>query len=54
MGLWVPGANGPLLPQVLRSAMQEEPSGDQADASLSTLLYTPGLRLRTFISMLCW
>ncbi|XP_005351879.1 solute carrier family 22 member 12 isoform X1 [Microtus ochrogaster] len=40
--------------EVLRSAMQEEASGDQTRARLGTLLHTPGLRLRTFISMLCW
>ncbi|XP_055466614.1 solute carrier family 22 member 12 [Psammomys obesus] len=40
--------------EVLRSAIQEEPSGDQTRAGLGTLLHTPGLRLRTFISMLCW
>lgn len=40
--------------EVLRSALQEEPGGNQAAANLGTLLHTPGLRLRTFISMLCW
>ncbi|XP_021494095.1 solute carrier family 22 member 12 isoform X1 [Meriones unguiculatus] len=40
--------------EVLRSAIQEEPSGDQTRAGLGTLLHTPGLRLRTFVSMLCW
>ncbi|KAL1787537.1 solute carrier family 22 member 12 isoform X1 [Sigmodon hispidus] len=43
-----------LTMEVLRSAMKEEPSGDQAHARLGILLHTPGLRLRTFISMLCW
>uniref|UniRef100_UPI003F7787D0 Solute carrier family 22 member 12 n=1 Tax=Rattus norvegicus TaxID=10116 RepID=UPI003F7787D0 len=43
-----------LTVEVLRSAMQEEPNGNQAGARLGTLLHTPGLRLRTFISMLCW
>nr|XP_048314019.1 solute carrier family 22 member 12 isoform X3 [Myodes glareolus] len=43
-----------LTVEVLRSAMQEEASGDQTRARLGTLLHTPGLRLRTFISMLCW
>ncbi|CAH6793629.1 solute carrier family 22 member 12 [Phodopus roborovskii] len=43
-----------LTVEVLRSAMQEELSGNQTRASLGTLLHTPGLRLRTFISMLCW
>ncbi|XP_031245330.1 solute carrier family 22 member 12 [Mastomys coucha] len=48
-------AEGDMLTiEVLQSAMQEQPSGDQAGASLGTLLRTPGLRLRTFISMLCW
>ena len=40
--------------EVLRSAMEEEPSRDKAGASLGTLLHTPGLRHRTIISMLCW
>uniref|UniRef100_A0A8C6IG12 Solute carrier family 22 (organic anion/cation transporter), member 12 n=1 Tax=Mus spicilegus TaxID=10103 RepID=A0A8C6IG12_MUSSI len=43
-----------LTMEVLRSAMEEEPSRDKAGASLGTLLHTPGLRHRTIISMLCW
>ncbi|XP_040604715.1 solute carrier family 22 member 12 isoform X2 [Mesocricetus auratus] len=43
-----------LTVEVLQSAMQEELSGNQTAASLGTLLHTPGLRLRIFISMLCW
>lgn len=43
-----------LTMEVLRSALQEEPGRNQAAANLGTLLHTPGLRLRTFISMLCW
>lgn len=43
-----------LTVEVLRSAMQEEPNEKQASARLGTLLHTPGLRLRTIISMLCW
>ncbi|XP_036036283.1 solute carrier family 22 member 12 [Onychomys torridus] len=43
-----------LTMEVLQSATQEEPSGDQTRATLGTLLHTPGLRLRTFVSMLCW
>ncbi|XP_076414340.1 solute carrier family 22 member 12 isoform X2 [Peromyscus maniculatus bairdii] len=43
-----------LTMEVLRSATQEEPSGDQTRATIGTLLHTPGLRLRTFLSMLCW
>nr|XP_006980771.1 solute carrier family 22 member 12 [Peromyscus maniculatus bairdii] len=43
-----------LTMEVLRSATQEEPSGDQTRATIGTLLHTPGLRLRTFVSMLCW
>ncbi|XP_021120320.1 solute carrier family 22 member 12 isoform X3 [Heterocephalus glaber] len=37
-----------------QGAMQEELSGPQASASLGTLFHMPGLRLRTWISMLCW
>ncbi|MEJ1273484.1 solute carrier family 22 (organic anion/cation transporter) member 12 [Cricetulus griseus] len=43
-----------LTMEVLRSAMEEELSGNQAHAGVGTLLHTPGLRLRTVISMLCW
>lgn len=34
--------------------MQEELSVGQAPATLSTLLCTPGLGLRTCVSTLCW
>nr|XP_051696154.1 solute carrier family 22 member 12 [Oryctolagus cuniculus] len=47
-------AGGALTMEVLLSATREELSGDPAPARLSTLLRTPGLRLRTCISMLCW
>uniref|UniRef100_A0A8D1C0N2 Major facilitator superfamily (MFS) profile domain-containing protein n=1 Tax=Sus scrofa TaxID=9823 RepID=A0A8D1C0N2_PIG len=40
--------------EVLLSAMQEELSVGQAPATLSTLLCTPGLGLRTCVSTLCW
>uniref|UniRef100_A0A8C6REI2 Solute carrier family 22 (organic anion/cation transporter), member 12 n=2 Tax=Nannospalax galili TaxID=1026970 RepID=A0A8C6REI2_NANGA len=43
-----------LTMEAVLSAMQEEPSGEQAPTRLGTLLCTPGLRLRTCISMLCW
>ncbi|EHB04920.1 Solute carrier family 22 member 12 [Heterocephalus glaber] len=43
-----------LTKEALLSAMQEELSGPQASASLGTLFHMPGLRLRTWISMLCW
>ncbi|XP_045412121.1 solute carrier family 22 member 12-like isoform X2 [Lemur catta] len=39
--------------EVLLSAMQEDPSVDQAPSSLGTLFRMPGLRLRTCVSMLC-
>lgn len=41
-------------PKVLLSALQEELSASQAPTSLGTLLRTPGLRLRTCASTLCW
>ncbi|ELW65075.1 solute carrier family 22 member 12 isoform X2 [Tupaia chinensis] len=43
-----------LTKEVLHSAMREELSSGQAPASLSTLLRTPGLRLRTYVCTLCW
>lgn len=49
-----PSAHCPLPLQVLLSAMQEELSVGQAPATLSTLLCTPGLGLRTCVSTLCW
>ncbi|EFB26242.1 hypothetical protein PANDA_004840, partial [Ailuropoda melanoleuca] len=43
-----------LTTEVLLSAMQEELSVGQAPASLGALVCTPGLRLRTCVSTLCW
>ncbi|KAM5319330.1 solute carrier family 22 member 12 isoform 6-T6 [Glossophaga mutica] len=43
-----------LTKEVLLSALQEELSVSQAPTSLGTLLCTPGLRLRTCASTLCW
>ncbi|KAF6334283.1 solute carrier family 22 member 12 [Rhinolophus ferrumequinum] len=43
-----------LTTEVLLSAMQEELSVKQAPASLGTLFYTPGLGLRTCVSIPCW
>ncbi|XP_006861149.1 PREDICTED: solute carrier family 22 member 12 [Chrysochloris asiatica] len=40
--------------EVLLSAMQEELNVGQAQASLSALFLTPGLRHRTYLSILCW
>uniref|UniRef100_A0A8C3WZQ4 Solute carrier family 22 member 12 n=1 Tax=Catagonus wagneri TaxID=51154 RepID=A0A8C3WZQ4_9CETA len=40
--------------EVLLSAMREELSVGQAPATLGTLLRTPGLGLRTWVSTLCW
>uniref|UniRef100_A0A8C8YL17 Solute carrier family 22 member 12 n=1 Tax=Prolemur simus TaxID=1328070 RepID=A0A8C8YL17_PROSS len=47
-------AGDTLTIEVLLSAMQEDQSVDQAPSSLGTLFCTPGLRLRTCVSMLCW
>ncbi|XP_019500733.1 PREDICTED: solute carrier family 22 member 12-like [Hipposideros armiger] len=47
-------AKNTLTMEVLLSAMKEELSVRQAPASLSTLLCTPGLGLRTCVSILCW
>lgn len=47
-------AGDTLTIEVLLSAMQEDPSVDQAPSSLGTLFRMPGLRLRTCVSMLCW
>ncbi|XP_037002304.2 solute carrier family 22 member 12 isoform X3 [Artibeus jamaicensis] len=43
-----------LTKEVLLSALQEELSVSQAPTGLGTLLCTPGLRLRTCASTLCW
>ncbi|XP_047547594.1 solute carrier family 22 member 12 isoform X1 [Lutra lutra] len=43
-----------LTTEVLLSAMQEELSAGQAPPSLGALFCTPGLRLRTCASTLCW
>uniref|UniRef100_A0A8C7BLV7 Solute carrier family 22 member 12 n=1 Tax=Neovison vison TaxID=452646 RepID=A0A8C7BLV7_NEOVI len=43
-----------LTTEVLLSTMQEELSASQAPPSLGTLICTPGLRLRTCASTLCW
>ncbi|XP_073904766.1 solute carrier family 22 member 12 isoform X1 [Castor canadensis] len=43
-----------LTKEALLSAMQEELSGAQAPARISTPLCTPGLCLRTWVCMLCW
>ncbi|XP_052567895.1 solute carrier family 22 member 12 [Peromyscus californicus insignis] len=43
-----------LTMEVLRSATKEERNEDQTRATIGTLLHTPGLRLRTFVSMMCW
>uniref|UniRef100_A0A2K6FG56 Solute carrier family 22 member 12 n=1 Tax=Propithecus coquereli TaxID=379532 RepID=A0A2K6FG56_PROCO len=47
-------AGDTLTIEVLLSAMQEDSSVDQAPSSLGTLFCTPGLRLRTCVSTLCW
>ncbi|XP_012633405.1 solute carrier family 22 member 12 [Microcebus murinus] len=47
-------AGDTLTIEVLLSAMQEDLSVDQAPSSLGTLFRTPGLRLRTCVSTLCW
>ncbi|XP_005384647.1 PREDICTED: solute carrier family 22 member 12 isoform X3 [Chinchilla lanigera] len=47
-------AGDTLTREALLSAMQEESGGAQASASLGALLHAPSLRLRTWISMLCW
>ncbi|XP_004643869.1 solute carrier family 22 member 12 [Octodon degus] len=47
-------AGDTLTREALLLAMQEELSGAQASASLGALLHEPSLRLRTWISMLCW
>ncbi|KAM5225362.1 solute carrier family 22 member 12 isoform 2-T2 [Hipposideros larvatus] len=47
-------AKNTLTMEVLLSAMKEELSVRQAPASLNTLLCTPGLGLRTCVSVLCW
>ncbi|XP_053418166.1 solute carrier family 22 member 12 isoform X2 [Nycticebus coucang] len=47
-------AGDTLTTEVLLSAMQEDLSTNQAPSSLGSLLRTPGLRLRTCLSTLCW
>lgn len=55
---WAPGANCALPvsygPQVLLSATRGELSGSQAPVKLDILVRLPALRLRTYVSMLCW
>ncbi|KAM5249000.1 solute carrier family 22 member 12-like isoform 2-T2 [Ctenodactylus gundi] len=43
-----------LTGEAVLSAMQEEQSRTQAPAGLAALLRIPGLRLRLWVSMMCW
>ncbi|XP_023420151.1 solute carrier family 22 member 12 [Cavia porcellus] len=47
-------AGDTLTKEALLSAMKEELHGARASASPSVLFHTPSLRLRLWISMLCW
>lgn len=53
-GCRCPSTDTSAPPQVVLSALQEEVSRGQDPVSLGTLFCTPGLRLRTWVSLMIW